>query len=186
MATFGAVNNTTVENVETSFAVRFSGGTLPVAGTLTEFHVWLQSGFPGTESWRLAVYQGGSATDPSGATLIWDSGQLNVNISASAWTTATTMGATPSGSLAAAYTWLMVKLNDGQIALNESDRGDFDSGSYRSTAVSGDASVAYPATWPSDTTHTGAEAIKAFITYTEGGGGATLRKNSLMRLNVGR
>lgn len=172
MAIFGTTAaDTVVENVSTD-GMRFSGGVMATGGTLTEFTAFLQSGIPGTEAFRFAVYQGGSSGNPVGATLIWDSGNLNsVNVNASRYWTATELGATPSGALAAARTWLCIKCNDGEVGLEETARGDFESGSERSTGISNDATVAYPSTWPSDTPGTGAEAIKAYITYTEAGSG---------------
>lgn len=167
MATFGTtVADTTAENVATD-GMRYSEGVMPEGGTLTEFTAFLQSGIAGTESWRFAVYQGGAEGDPTGASLIWDSGNLNsVNVNASRYWTATELGATVSGTLTAVRTWLCIKVNDGEVGLEETNRGDFASGSLRSAAINNDATTAFPATWPSESGTTGAEAIKAYITYT--------------------
>lgn len=163
MATFGSLNNTNVENGGNDH--RFVGGVMSSGGTLTDVAVYA-SGWAGGAKFRVAVYQGGTVGDPTGATLVWQSNEITDTSGTAGWRSAvSSWGQTVSGTLVAGQTWIFVKNNDGNTALTNADKGDWASGSERSS-VANTPSVAFAGTVPSDAGSTGAEAIKAYLTYT--------------------
>lgn len=163
MATFGSLNNTNVENNDGN--MRFSGGVMSVGGTLTDVAIWA-AGWVGGAHFRIAVYQGGSAGDPTGATLIWESGEIVDSNGTVGWRTAVaSWSQSVSGTLAAARTWIFVKCNDGTFGLTNGDKGDWDTGSELSS-IGNTPGTAFPSTVPSDAGSGGAETIKAYLTFT--------------------
>lgn len=135
------------------------------AGTLTDVHVYA-AGWVGGAKFRLAVYQGGSASDPTGATLVWESGEITDTNGTAGWRAAVgTWSQTVTGSLTASRTWIFVKNSDGLTYLTNTDDGDWATGSERSS-ISNTTSVAYPSTVPTDPGTFGAETVKAYLTYT--------------------
>ena len=164
MATFGSTNNTSTEN--TSGDHRFSGGVMATGGTLTDVAVYI-AGWTGGATFRFAIYQGGSAGDPTGATLVWQSNQVTDSSGTAGWRTMTgSYSQSVSGTLAASRTWIRVKNNDGTVYLTNTDKGDWATGSEQSN-VANTTSVAFDSTWTTDAGTVGAEAIKAYLTYTE-------------------
>ncbi len=163
MATFGSVNNSSTENSDGNS--RFTGGVMTEAGTLTDLAVYA-NGWTGGATFRFAIYQGGTAGDPTGATLIWDSGQVSDTNNTAGWRTMTgSYSLSPSGALTASRTWIFIRCNDGGFYLTNTDKGNWDTGSEQSASTNL-TSNAFASTVPTDPGSAGAEAIKAYITYT--------------------
>ena len=103
---------------------RAMGGTSPDVDsmTLTSISVW----WGGTGTGRLAVYQGGALDNPTGATLVWDAGEVAIPETAG-WVTIS------GGSASLAKntpTWLAFKCNDANHFYETSwdSASDFQSG----------------------------------------------------------
>lgn len=165
-AEVGSLNNTNVEN--TSGGPRFTGGVImPTSGILKNLYVYL-SGFNPSGRVRFAIYQGGAANDPTGATLVWDSGQIVETNGTVGWRDMITYGLSPSGLLPnGARIWVVFKETDCSIRLSNTDAGGWTTspGSEGST-IGNDTTVAFASTWPTDPGSASAEAIKARIEYT--------------------
>jgi len=106
---------------------RAMGGISPDVDnmTLTSISVW----WGGTGTGRLAVYQGGALDNPTGATLVWDAGQVAIPATAG-WVTIS------GGSASLAKntpTWLAWKCNDANYYYSTSwdSASDFQSGRGR-------------------------------------------------------
>lgn len=184
MATWGATNNANTEN--NSSGRKFSGGTFATpGGTVTDLHVYM-AGWAGAESSRWAIYTGGSAGDPTGATLVCDFGEVTTNISATpAWYgMVANFGKTASGSIAdGARVWIMCKLADCNVYMTNTDKGDLDTGLESFSVESSSPAVAFPSTWPTDAGTGSGEAMKVYITYTPSGGGATTKANLIKQVS---
>jgi hypothetical protein len=162
---FGSIGNTATENSANGH--RFTGGTFPEAGELADLRVYM-SGWAGGAKFRFAVYQGGSAGNPTGAALVWESSEITDTNGTAGWRSmVSSYGLTPAGELGAGLVWVFVKNSDGATFLTESDRGAWATGSEVSSITNATA-TAFPSTVPTDPGTSGAEAIKAQIIYTPG------------------
>ncbi len=176
MADWGSTATTSEITDTTS---RIGGGPFgAAAGTLTDVS-FFAGGWAGTgERLRVAVYQGGSSTDPTGASLIYDSGELNCDgfTATGAWRSLVTdFSLSPSGSLAASTpTWFAIKVAaDAFLGLNATNKGDLtylDGGDSKNANGYTDftnTSVAFPSTFPTYSNTGGAEQLMAKLTFVE-------------------
>jgi len=124
----------------------------------------------GTGDVRIAVYQGGSlATGPAGATLIEDLGIISGD-SSSSWFCAST-GSSPAMA-ASTVTWIFIKTNDNSLwelkySTSSGDAGDFQTGQgmWYGDSLDKDETVAYPSTYPADSTGFGGAWYSAYLSY---------------------
>lgn len=142
-------------------------GTSPNTDSLILKSVNIRVGTSHSQQVRLAVYQGGvDADDPTGATLVWQG--LTTGSGTSEWIQ---LSASDESLTKNVLTWIAIKGNDsGFSTLYQSTDpgGDFtsDSGRYLSDgAISSDESVAYPATWPSDSSTRSDFWYSLYLTY---------------------
>ena len=125
-----------------------SGYNEPVVNALRVY-----VGTQNTSPIRMAVYEGGTVTDPTGATLIFEG--LISSPTANSWNSVSDPDL--SAIDPTSVIWVVVKGNDTNTAITNSSVGanseDFyiTEGRFESDgAVSSDEAVAFPATWPSD------------------------------------
>jgi hypothetical protein len=118
---------------------------------------------------RLAVYQGGASdTNPAGASLIWDSGQLEITGPGAQWWT---FDADDSALAANTRTWLAIR-TAGNWDTHYTPAADEDTFTYNtypwSVAVSNPA-TSYEATVPAVGALISSAPFKSYITYAEAG-----------------
>jgi hypothetical protein len=175
MADFGVLVNT---NVVATMAtggnrVHFVGGSFP-GGTISALNAYAsdRAGTAAFNDFDFAIYAGGDATGPEGATLIWESKRYNaVAIGAVGWKSILATGdAAPSVAAAAGYVWIMLRSNDG-IDLRQvdgADRGDFATfGNTKSHVITGTGDSpgeAWPTTFPADGASY-SETMKVYLSY---------------------
>jgi hypothetical protein len=99
---------------------------------------------------RVAVYQGGSPSDPEGATLIEDFG-VTTGTHINQWLTL--MSSSNPALAANTLTWLVIKGNDGgfksAIKDTSGEKEDFSAdGIWVDDTISSDEATAYPSAWP--------------------------------------
>lgn len=182
MAVYGALNNA---NVDTGvnlngLAVVGGGGTFPSGGgTVSDINFYAAKISGGGTDFRVALYQGGtSSTDPTGATLAWDSGVLDASAysTSDAWRTLTGLSIALTGSL---RTWMIVK-SDIALAMSlalSADCGDLPVswGYYTGTTSGMNVSTmtdAFPGTVSANVNGGGGSSnLKFYLTYTASGGG---------------
>jgi hypothetical protein len=121
---------------------------------------------------RIALFAGGSLADPTNSTLVeqWvipaggDSSFVEQRLAS----------LSNSGIVSSSIVWILTK-TDGiwgvDVSLDPGDKGDWANARYQSAVVSGDPSIPFPSTWPSDSGSFGSTYISTFFTYSTGGGG---------------
>lgn len=174
MANFGCDSTaTTSENTGDGF--RWSVGTFPATnGTLTDVRAFI-SGYSGGATLRFALYQGGTTTDPTGSSLVYDSDAFAYNVNPPlVWKGLTAdFSKTVTGSLTASLpTFFAWKLNDAAVGLSNSAALNLLAGSAKDSSVSNSTAVAFPSTFPTASIVSGAEAVMTYIVYTASGGGS--------------
>ena len=150
MATWGMTNAAGASNSFAFDAVfRMVGGTSPNLADMQLDSISLYFSGSGQQP-RIALYTGGTAADPTGATLVEDLGQLTINGSAAFYTINSTSNPTIPQN---AQIWIAVKHGTsgptGYLDTNSANRGDLDAnGRDNLTGVTGgtDQTVAFPAT----------------------------------------
>lgn len=138
--------------------------TLPATSGMVLNSVTLGHAGGGVAS-RLAVYIGGTLTDPTGATLLEDLGQVSAPVEDWSTFVSPSSPSLPAGAILwlavrnQSYAWAISKYND------DSEPSDWQGGHYRSVAMPDPLTTAYPATWPSDTGSFFSIGHSAYITY---------------------
>lgn len=140
--------------------------------TLNSVGVYMHDTNTGT--YRLAVYQGGTSdTNPAGATLIWQSGQLTAP-GASGWDDEAASGTLVNNT----RTWIFIKDNDNNVVLQTTS-----SSGERSNATTGgrvavyehtggdDETASFPATMNNGSQDSYTAWYRMRLDYTLGGGG---------------
>lgn len=173
MSAFGCLNNgnTNATNLLNGLGV-ISGGSFTGGGTLTGVRIYLSS-FGSGGNWRCGVYVGGSSdSDPSGATLLWDSGLLSNNFGATPAFQLVTASGGPYSLPSSDRIWVyaMSEITQNYSVVDAADDGDFFTDfRYYLDAVGGfnvnDASVALPSTISASPSGGGGTAFKAFIEF---------------------
>lgn len=184
MTAFGVVeqtSGTTFQTVSSGSTGYFVGGNFP-GGTVTalKLRVGDRNSGGSFNDWDVALYSGGSASGPSGASKVWNSKR---------YTSSTVIGSTgpatfysvvdgsdaaPNVVVAAGYLWVVVRSNDGvnwaTLDSNGVNSGDFQT--YGQTGIRA-MSAGSGGTWddPFTGNHTSAREVgQAFVEYTAGGG----------------
>ncbi len=131
---------------------RAMGGTSPDLDNMVIKSVSIYVGTTHTQQIRLAVYSGGAlATNPAGATLLYDYG-VTSGTGTSTWLTITG----PSVSLPKNATiWIVFRNNGGYLIHYASASpvgSDFQTarGRWTSVDIDGDETSSFPSTWPTD------------------------------------
>lgn len=151
MPTWGQTSTTNATNSASfSSTFRMMGGTSPNTAGMTLQSVSLD--FSGTgQSIRVAVYTGGaSASNPVGATLVEDLGQITVNGTRQFWTVnSSTIPSIPQNALL----WIAVKQSTGATgywSTSSADAGDFQTARGRDNHTGqtngNDPTTAFPST----------------------------------------
>ncbi len=131
---------------------------------------------------RVAIYEGGSAANPAGASLLEDLGETTG--STTAWLVLTSV--TKPALSAEGRIWIAVKGNDDAFdvvySTSSGDAGDFrsDVGRWQETDIPNDETVAYPDTWPANTGDFGAAWYSFYLTYSVSGGGIVVLRRRRM------
>ena len=171
MPTWGQTNTTNATNSGTfGSTFRLMGGTSPNVAGMTLSSVSLDFSGSG-QSVRVAVYTGGTADNPVGATLIEDLGQLTINGARQFWTK---NSATNPELLQNAILWIAVKQSTGATgywSTSSADAGDFQAARGRDNHTGQtngtDPATAFPSTL--DGTASFSSAWYAwYLTYTVG------------------
>lgn len=172
MATYGALNNTNISSSRGSGLAYLSSFTMPEDGTLDSVHAFFQD-LGSSDSYRFAIYEGGTSdTDITGATLVWQSSQVDTEFSGSGeWQSVAAGSESLTGST---RYWVVVHTASSSptFSVASPDNGDLNlrcmfylsskgylTGGFPSTAVATDGNAST------------IQSVKAYITYTAGGGG---------------
>lgn len=144
----------------------FEFNALPSDGTLDAVHVWCETNFGG--NWRWAIYKGGSADDPNGATVVFDGGEW-------AGTTGTWGEVTAGGEtlLATDRLWIAYKRNDNNMWTRSfvGAEGDYVGNGRNNFGEGDDETVAFSTIAASGTDSVNVDSVAAYIEYTPAGGG---------------
>ncbi len=145
MATWGQPTNLG-SNFAQDTAVRIIGGDGPAgAQQITSINLY---GFmtSGTGDVRLGVYTGGTLTDPSGASLLWDAGKVTLGVTEQAYQITHSGVSLPGGQVL----WLAWRTGVSALRFKGStssvDAGDFQSarGRFNTTLTPVDENTAFP------------------------------------------
>jgi len=131
---------------------RAMGGTSPDVDNMTLESVSVYCGTSHGAQVRVAVYQGGTLTDPTGASLVEDFG-VTAGSDTEAWQTL--LSSSNPSLTKNAVTWIVVKGNDSSFGVafsGDSGGGDFQTarGRYQSSSMNSIESSVFPANWPTD------------------------------------
>lgn len=179
MADFGASNNATTINTLTGSSAThyFVGGSSFPGGDITGMFSYCANRNSGGSfndvDW--AIYSGGTASDPTGATLVAQSkhygASVDIGSNSAAWNELYSSGTTPitATGVAAGYLWFVMRAQDGvaQELCDDADAGDLNQHTI-DTASAGSAGTpgsSWPSTFPSAGSATGSGTMKIRITY---------------------
>jgi hypothetical protein len=174
MAFWGTVVDNTVDaaQIGATGETKLSSGDIAVAGTISNIHVYGFASGVGTNPYEIAIYQGGTSTNPTGATRIGTTGSINAD-----GNTSTHRIVLPvSIAFAAGQLWVaFTRSTESWYCWGTSgSAGDFDvcgAGSTRTRTVAAGTVGSLPSTW-----NLGAgsderdEALNIYLEYTVGGG----------------
>jgi hypothetical protein len=187
MANFGCANNTnTLGAVATVNRFHIVGGNFP-GGTITALNVYARDrgGNSAFNDFDFAIYTGGSASGPSGASLLWNSKRYAaVGIGTVGWKSIVDgSNAAPNVAGSAAWLWVMMRSNDGidiHSVDGATDEGDFTTIGVTRTVDTGGAGTGdnpgdtWPSTFPADNGTTYSDVFKIRLDYTPSGPSGSL------------
>lgn len=151
---------------------KLSSGDIGVSGTITKIHIYGFASGVGTNPYEIAIYQGGTSTDPTGAAKIGSTGSVDGDGNASPHRISINV----SIPFSAGQLWVAFARTTESIYVygTEANAGDFDvcgSGSTRTRTVSAGGVGSMPSTWNlgagSDERN---EALNIYLEYAEGVG----------------
>lgn len=185
MPTWGQTSTTNAtNNASFSTTFRMMGGTSPNVSGMTLDSVSVDFSGSG-QSLRVAVYSGGSLSDPVGATLVEDLGQITINGARQFWT----VNSASNPSIAAnAPLWIAVKQGAGATgywSTSSTDAGDFQTARGRNNHTGQTNGTTVTAAFPStlDGTASFTSAWYAwYLTYSTGGSGSNAPRSQFYHL----
>lgn len=191
MATWGALNNTnTNTNADANGIALLAGGIfVSGGGTLDSIAFWMQS-LSGGGNWRCGVYSGGSASNPNGATKLWDSGVLNNNFASAAWQTITVSGSPTLPSSGRVWVAVMSEVTQRFFVVTGADNGNLDADyRYYLDTIGGfavnNAATALPSTISAAPSSGAGTPLKFYFNYTPPSAGGAIRPEGKSAANGG-
>ena len=180
MATNWGITTDLATDSDVNFT-RAMSGVLPATASMILDSVSIYCGIQHSGQVRVAVYQGGSSSDPAGASLLEDLGLTSGSV-INTWqvlTSSTTPALASGGRI-----WIVVKCNDSAFGIvyssNSADAGDFrsDVGRWNDDTISSAEDTAYPATWPANSGSFANYWYSFYLTYSISGAGGRVTKNT--------